>query len=649
MIEIFGSNDTSEYHAATRLRTLISEEWPDVSASEKDRICIIPAVKCFGQKVQDIDLLVVGRLHKPIKLPNRLWMKANDQKLVLSFVLAIEVKAHRENSVVFEGGKVFVKYAGSLKKDASEQSHKQRFAALEYMKSHLPMNPPNVVNLIWLTSYPTESIPKSPTHNVLGAGSSWADFLCTLTDLQQQWLSTPDHAMLQAFPQKYQDKYIDEVISVFTKKVSATPTDRLKVERITKKIIDDQQYAQKLGEQLLVFRGRGGTGKTIRLIRIAYALFEELQSRTVLLTYNLTLVSDIKRTLAIIGVPTDSDGPVMRVLSVQKFMLDLMKDAGIIATIDEDALDKYDSLLLELIQLVDAFDANDKPDYDFVLIDEAQDWPEAERDIVFKMFGPQRCIVADGVDQLTRSARSTDWTSRLKGVPHQVVPLRQSLRLKASLAEFVNEFAAELDVPGWRLQVNNEISGGRVTIVIGSLRATQKVLDEVFSALSDGANRPIDSLVCVPNLSSSSHTRSILESLRRVGIGCWDGTVRKNRTTFPTDVEETRMVTYDSCRGLEGWSVVCVSLDRLFDIKEAHFSDDQPDDLYVTQEQRARRFAAAWIMIPLTRAMDHLIIHIENPEHLLAEIAMRMESKFGGAGGWFQLHRMEDSESKLDS
>ncbi len=643
MIEIFGSSETPEYHAAKQLMTLITEEWPDVATSDRDRICLIPAAKCFGRNVQDIDILVIGRLFKPRQLPMQAWMKGK-QKLLLSFVLTIEVKTHSESGVVFEGGKVFVKYAMGLRKDATEQSHKQRFSVFEYLKKNLFADPPMILNLIWLTSFPSSSVPRSPTHNVVGAGSSWLDFLSTIVGLQEEWLSDKD--LLQAFPQKYQDKYIDGVISVFTKKVTSTPIDRLKVERITKRIIEDQKYAQKLGDQLLIFRGRGGTGKTIHLIRLGYALFEEKSARTLFLTYNLSLVADVKRTLSIIGVPADSDGPVMRVVSVQKFMLNLMLDAGMIAAITDDAIENYNALLLELFQLLAAFEDGDRPDYDFVLIDEAQDWPETERDIVFKLFGPRRCIVADGIDQLVRSDRSTDWTARLKGTPKQVVHLPRSLRLKANIVEFVNAFAEELNVPGWRLQVNNEISGGRVTILIGSLPVIDGDLTDALSAFDDGANRPIDSLVCVPyTTAASTKTQQIVESLKKLNIGCWDGTDRKTRASFPMNVEETRMVTYDSCRGLEGWSVVCVSIDQLFDQKVKYFDSSEVDDLYVTAEQRARRFAAAWVMIPLTRAMDHLVIHIENPDHLLSEVAESMQRKFGESEGWFKILRGHGNEA----
>jgi hypothetical protein len=55
------------------------------------------------------------------------------------------------------------------------------------------------------------------------------------------------------------------------------------------------------------------------------------------------------------------------------------------------------------------------------------------------------------------------------------------------------------------------------------------------------------------------------------GIGgkVWDGTARDVREVYPTDREELRFVQYDSCRGLEGWSVVNYDLDQLWDVSVA--------------------------------------------------------------------------------
>jgi hypothetical protein len=80
---------------------------------------------------------------------------------------------------------------------------------------------------------------------------------------------------------------------------------------------------------------------------------------------------------------------------------------------------------------------------------------------------------------------------------------------------------------------------------------------------------------------------------------------------YPTDRDALRIVQYDSCRGLEGWTVINYALDEFWRYKfeECISKDVAPDELETPQD-RARRDASRWTMIPLTRAMDTLVIHI---------------------------------------
>ena len=85
----------------------------------------------------------------------------------------------------------------------------------------------------------------------------------------------------------------------------------------------------------------------------------------------------------------------------------------------------------------------DEVAWDKILIDEGQDWPQNEKEILFRLFDSKNFIVADGVDQLTRDYPKLDWT---KGVDHHkpVVGEKRSLRQKANLCRFENQYAAEV-------------------------------------------------------------------------------------------------------------------------------------------------------------------------------------------------------------
>ena len=51
----------------------------------------------------------------------------------------------------------------------------------------------------------------------------------------------------------------------------------------------------------------------------------------------------------------------------------------------------------------------DEGDWDYVLIDEAQDWKKSEKDIIFHLYGAKRLVVADGVDQFVRGTEKMDF------------------------------------------------------------------------------------------------------------------------------------------------------------------------------------------------------------------------------------------------
>jgi hypothetical protein len=636
VIEIVGSQDVAEYRTAQLLRKIILNEWPDLQDSAAEHVTIVVAAKCFGCAVQDIDLVVIGNLRKPRPLPPIKGIK--DSKYVLSFIWTIEVKSHSAERVSFPGGKVVVPYHGGIQKDATEQAFKQLHSLRDYIKRNLNRTP-FITSLVWLENVSKSAFPNIEFINIVGSDSTWSDFLVANAGPHREWLIRPGNDVIQTFPLTINQQYTitQEICTLFSAPQPSTPLDRKRLERITRRVIDDQQYAERLGSQLLLFRGRGGTGKTITLIRLAIDLHLNLLKRVLFLTYNVALVADIKRTLSILQTPVDSDGAVVQVRTVQSFMLELMRDGGIISAIDKSALDNYDQHLNSLYDLISAFSAEDSPAFDFVFIDEAQDWPERERDIIFLLYGPEKTVVADGVDQLVRSSHATDWTARIGNVPKQVVPLRRSLRLKHGLASFANALAEEMGLTNWSLQANRELSGGKITVLVGSLRSLSQPLSELLASAESNGNQPVDSLVCVPFTTKfSQHTKHVVEMIGGTGFDIWDGTDDEERRSFATSVRQMRVVTYESCRGLEGWNVYCLQLDRLYDQKLSLF--DGSGDLLQSQEDAARAYAASWLMIPVTRAIDHLVLHVEAPDHPVAEF---LKSSIASLGNDFETTLIE--------
>ncbi|MBK8873704.1 MAG: PhoH family protein [Bacteroidetes bacterium] len=96
------------------------------------------------------------------------------------------------------------------------------------------------------------------------------------------------------------------------------------MEHITSKLLDQQQYAKAIGEKLIVISGRAGTGKTIKLLRIACDLAQNKGARSLILTYNHALVSDIKRTFALIEIPDGIDEYCINIATLHKFFYELL-------------------------------------------------------------------------------------------------------------------------------------------------------------------------------------------------------------------------------------------------------------------------------------------------------------------------------------
>lgn len=127
-------------------------------------------------------------------------------------------------------------------------------------------------------------------------------------------------------------------------------------------------------------------------------------------------------------------------------------------------------------------------------------------------------------------------------------------------------------------------------------------------------NYPVDLLACVPpSLVNHDHGEAFSLPGRRLvesGKAVSDASAVDVRAHFPTDRDALRIVQYDSCRGLEGWTVINYGFDDFWTCKHQQWLDSpqEPGGLFDTPEERAAAFASRWAMIPLTRAMDTLVV-----------------------------------------
>jgi hypothetical protein len=227
------------------------------------------------------------------------------------------------------------------------------------------------------------------------------------------------------------------------------------------------------------------------------------------------------------------------------------------------------------------------------------------------------------MDQFVRTTQKTNWREKVPSRESQVVTLKKSLRLKAGLATFAQTVAQQLGLSEWEVEPNTDVYGGRVVIIEGDY--DRALHTDLLEGHRQQGNSPIDMLFCIPPGLMGEHANheeglsEVGDMLTTWGYTVWDGTAQATRQTYPVSLDEFRVVQYDSCRGLEGWTVVNLAFDALYDYKQHSYEPPEQHDLFFNEHAEAHRYAARWLMIPLTRAIDTLVIQVTAPDHPVTE------------------------------
>ena len=276
-----------------------------------------------------------------------------------------------------------------------------------------------------------------------------------------------------------------------------------------------------------------------------------------------------------------------------------------------------------------------------LIIDEAQDCTFEEKLILTKLKGPETIIVATGgADQLIRRAREQDWSRcNNRPVPYEGLTLYPtSYRQKGNLIEFVNLFCASYGIYSSIKIPPQTIGLGRVIIDIRDYDGYPE--DLIKDLMKDGEMNgctPCESMLfLLPHKDYTSvrsnneqinisetltvsitddKQRSISSHINMESVKEWDGTPpNKSMLPLPSS-DQTRLIYYDSCRGLEAWSVFCLNLDLFFKEKEScddaqKYADEQRE-LFMTDEEKKKKYAAMWCYMAMTRPINTLIIRLK--------------------------------------
>ena len=279
-----------------------------------------------------------------------------------------------------------------------------------------------------------------------------------------------------------------------------------------------------------------------------------------------------------------------------------------------------------------------------LIVDECQDFHVLEKEILYKLRGAENLIVASGgKEQLIRHSRFLDWSVSLnKKILTETFPLYGgSFRQKQNIIAFVNKFSDEY---GFNLNLKSVAeSKGLGKIIIDTKPKTSIMREDMLSEMKgngeiNGCSAYESMMILIPSknytdkkigesfvvnekdyvkktdVSSSRHTMN-LETLSKLNIFGWDGVSENKGKLKVPDQIETRIIHYESCRGLESWTCACMSLDEYFSFKRS--SDEAPnhlaDDLFLKDDERRDKYAAIWCLMAFTRPIDTLYIHLQNP------------------------------------
>jgi hypothetical protein len=221
-----------------------------------------------------------------------------------------------------------------------------------------------------------------------------------------------------------------------------------------------------------------------------------------------------------------------------------------------------------------------------------------------------------------------------------------SYRQKENIIEFVNELAKEYTID---LQLQSHSSSKGTGKIIIDLRETNSLYDfnRIDTLLKYGKLNECsiyESLMILVTskyiqyeteksfiIDGTDHLEQINNSINKKlkeektfeenGISIWSG-ISENKSELQIPFHnQIRVIPYDSCRGLEGWSVMCLDLDGFIEHKRA--SDKAKiylaDELFLTEEERKDKYAITWLLMAFTRPMDTLYLDLRKSDSSISK------------------------------
>lgn len=299
-----------------------------------------------------------------------------------------------------------------------------------------------------------------------------------------------------------------------------------------------------------------------------------------------------------------------------------------------------------------------------IYVDEAQDCHPLERDIIFKLFGPENCVIAnEGKEQLIRYSALCNWqiSQAVKIETHIYQKSNKSFRMKPAIAALANHVAKWYDIDLNIEPIETEDHGQIFISTSNNIEDQINAIDkfckigerqgctnyESLLIMATGAQNGFgsaevdDSAITKSSVRVNEHNNIVNDNTSiRSEWGLisraqdeiheayfWNatGNVDKRQMTVPGSLS-IRSIYYESCRGLEAWSTMCFGLDSFFDSK---VEDDEADNFLLSEIifdadglKRREMYAATWVLMALTRCIENCYLQLVQPQSSLYECIM---------------------------
>lgn len=184
MLRLIKLGAPAENVAAEALKDLIVRAWRDVETDPSCDIRIITGVYLSGQKVDDLDIVMLAVFERPREIA----LVNNERAVVRSYLLGslcavIEVKGHRCDSAEIRGGALWVSYNGEPK-NVTKQNRDQMHALAEFL-SAAGAGRPHITRFIWLGNVTAAelhqfSVNGDLPHEIILKDSTWENVLFSI-------------------------------------------------------------------------------------------------------------------------------------------------------------------------------------------------------------------------------------------------------------------------------------------------------------------------------------------------------------------------------------------------------------------------------------------------------------------------------------